>query len=496
MVEISDGWFVHNDSDLVVVFVHGIFSDSDKCWRDEKTKQFWPQLIVDDQRYKKPSIFLSGFYTAKDSNDYGVQNCAIEVLEQLKRQDADLNSPPLSKNNIIFVTHSTGGIVVRYLLEAYADDFVDKKIGLALYASPSYGSKLASAFGWAATLFNNKLAQELSWGSSILDDLDGRFRDLLESRKLNISGYEAYENRSPFHISLLNNSSKRVVEKQSAARYFGKPKLVPKSDHSSIVKPISKNDFSHNTLLDFMNKHDFINNEPGFNRNSDALFDHYDRCHDKFYVVRKYDDVISKTLMNYSLWVCGPTGVGKTVAIQRAISIRNIELKYISLGACINESMAFIFNDILAGLSREEDAEKLNVSEAIKSIANKIIVICKTDDFCLLIEEIPIKDQEMFIEFSEYIYTLLLHLKKVKNFRLVLSSIYEPADITGGELDKIFESFKIVRSKRWSLEDVNKLIDVIESEIVDVDSMKGQGEQFKGSPRETKIYYRDSIAQS
>ena len=200
--------------------------------------------------------------------------------------------------------------------------------------------------------------------------------------------------------------------------------------------------------------------------------------------------------MNYSLWVCGPTGVGKTVAIQRAISIRNVELKYISLGACINESMAFIFNDILEGLSSEEEVEKLNVSEAIKSIASKIIVICKTDDFCLLIEEIPIKGQEMFIEFSEYIYTLLLHLKKVKNFRLVLSSIYEPADINGGELDKIFESFKIVRSKYWSLEDVNKLIDVIESEIVDVDSIKGQGEQFKGSPRETKIYYRDSIAQS
>lgn len=60
---------------------------------------------------------------------------------------------------IIFIGHSTGGIVARYILESRVDLFKDKKIGLALYASPSLGSKMANAIRWISKLTNHKLAK-------------------------------------------------------------------------------------------------------------------------------------------------------------------------------------------------------------------------------------------------------------------------------------------------------------------------------------------------
>ena len=50
----------------------------------------------------------------------------------------------LSAGGIIFVCHSMGGIVTRYLLEANHHEFGEKNVGLVLIASPSYGAKLAN----------------------------------------------------------------------------------------------------------------------------------------------------------------------------------------------------------------------------------------------------------------------------------------------------------------------------------------------------------------
>jgi len=118
VAEKSVGYYVYNEGDLILVFVHGYLSNSQQCWTNTDKNKFWPDLIKDDARFNKPSIYLSKFYTEVNSNDYSVQNCAEEVFGQLKRNDGSSKSPPINKKNIVFVTHSTGGIVVRYLLEA------------------------------------------------------------------------------------------------------------------------------------------------------------------------------------------------------------------------------------------------------------------------------------------------------------------------------------------------------------------------------------------
>ena len=55
-------WYVYNNSNTVVVFVHGIFSNSRTCWLHTGSglSVFWPDLIRADPRFEAPSIYLGG----------------------------------------------------------------------------------------------------------------------------------------------------------------------------------------------------------------------------------------------------------------------------------------------------------------------------------------------------------------------------------------------------------------------------------------------------
>jgi hypothetical protein len=252
-------WFHYNDSESVIVFLHGIFSDSQGCWLcKDKTNParsiYWPALIKSDARLSDPSIYLAGFYTAFDAGPYEVRNCADEVFRALDREDAEGRPGPLSKPSIVFICHSTGGIVARYLLEENESRFVAKKIGLVLIASPSYGSKLSDRLGWLAQLYNQRLGEQLQWGNWSLRDLDARFKNLVNQHRLpGLRGIEAYENHFVFHRRLLPSKT-LVVTEESAGRYFGAPVLLRNTNHFSCVKPDSLHHPAHELLVDFWTK--------------------------------------------------------------------------------------------------------------------------------------------------------------------------------------------------------------------------------------------------
>ncbi|MGE0085849.1 MAG: SAV_2336 N-terminal domain-related protein [Desulfococcaceae bacterium] len=258
---INNLWYEYNDSDTVIFFVQGLLSDSRSCWLyEDKTNpennRYWPDLILKDERIGKVSIFLAGFYTKFDSGDYKIENCAYEIFKNLICVVPDkAKEPPISKKNIVFICHSTGGIVIRYMLEREQAVFKDKNIGLILIASPSYGSKLENRLDWLATIYNQQLGKQLKWGNAELQDIDGRFRDLLNDKKIPcLFGTEAYENHFIFHRKFLPDKTK-VVTKESAGRYFGAPVLLRNTDHFSTVKPHSFNHPAHELVVDFWEKY-------------------------------------------------------------------------------------------------------------------------------------------------------------------------------------------------------------------------------------------------
>ena len=257
-------WYLCNDSDTVVVFIHGLFSDSRGCWLNEDKKDnqktFWPDLVREDPRLDSPSIYMAGFYTALDAGNFSITQCAREVLDALKSKDIGDRPSVIDYKNLIFVTHSTGGIIARYLLERYEEIFKNKGVGLVLIASPSLGSVWANIGKLAAKVYNQQLGLQLQWKGDALEDIHGRFRDLVNERQRRMPGLfgkEACEHKMVFRdwlprwLTRFLPNRLKVVTTVSAGQYFGEVKTLRDTDHFSTVKPNSFTHPSHEFLALF-----------------------------------------------------------------------------------------------------------------------------------------------------------------------------------------------------------------------------------------------------
>ncbi len=249
----NNSWWEYRSTGSVIVFVHGVLSSSESCWLNTSTKAFWPDLVRQDPSLGDSALYLAGYYTAFDSTDYSIADCARELLSALLA--AGDHPPVLDHERIVFVCHSLGGIVTRYMLERWREKFRQKKVGLLLIASPSAGSRYANYLGNLLQVLRHQTGKQLRWKSDDLVDLDRRFKDALEQRYIpNLIGREACEHRFVFYRRYLgpfNDIFSSVVELESAGRYFGDPRRLPKTDHFSCVKPDSPQHCSHLLLREF-----------------------------------------------------------------------------------------------------------------------------------------------------------------------------------------------------------------------------------------------------
>jgi hypothetical protein len=100
----------------------------------------------------------------------------------------------------------------------------------------------------------------LRWGSWSLEELDGNFKELQQKKLIpNLCGAEAVENWFIIHnrwFPFLDRSL--VVTVESAGRYFGRVRRMPKTDHFTIVKPRALDHPSHLFLIDFLTNNGFV----------------------------------------------------------------------------------------------------------------------------------------------------------------------------------------------------------------------------------------------
>jgi hypothetical protein len=258
--DLNSFWYVQNSSpSVVVVFVHGIMSDSRSCWT-ESSGVFWPDLVATDKRLGRLAIFMGGYTTFAASGDLRIADAARELLDAMRQTDSDLRVGPLAHSEIVFVCHSTGGIIVRYMLERNQDLFHDKRIGLALIASPSLGANVAHTLDALLRFYNQQLGIQLQPGNADLVDIDNRFRDLIHQKRLDLMGVEAFEHYFVLRDAWLPawlrqwlpNLGHRVVPREAANVYFGAGKLIPRTDHFSVVKPRTANHPVHSMLVQFL----------------------------------------------------------------------------------------------------------------------------------------------------------------------------------------------------------------------------------------------------
>ena len=235
----------------LAVFVHGILSSGEKCWRHDNGI-YWPELLKDEPELGSLGIYVFTYQTGTFSGSYRLGDI-VDALKEHMRLDGVLES-----NQIIFVCHSLGGIVVRkYIVERQAELIgAGKEIDLFLVASPSLGATYADWLSPLAQLFGHAQADALRFvrNNNWLMDLDKEFMNLKEGGTLRIEGKELVEHKfiELKKIKLGIVWRRQVVEPFSGARYFGEPYKVPASDHFSIAKPKDKTAIQHRLLSRFI----------------------------------------------------------------------------------------------------------------------------------------------------------------------------------------------------------------------------------------------------
>jgi hypothetical protein len=253
-------WYDRNDSDTVIVFVHGIISDSRGCWLyrdpdDQGKDMYWPELVRLDTTLGSPSIFLAGYYSKVDSAFATISDSADQIRQALFTPQGGVPAPAASKQNILFITHSTGGIVIRHLLERDTDLFRDKAVGLMLMASPTGGSGTADALAPLIDFYENELGRTLMTGDRILQDIERRFRSVVDDKKLPyLEGIEAFEHFRIVHrrwVPAWFFPKTLLVPRESANRHFGPGRLLEGNDHFGAVKPPSITHPAHRLLVEF-----------------------------------------------------------------------------------------------------------------------------------------------------------------------------------------------------------------------------------------------------
>ncbi|WP_166651928.1 lipase family alpha/beta hydrolase [Roseateles toxinivorans] len=248
-------WFKETSGNTAFVFVHGLFSNSTEAFTAENGT-FWPQLLGSDTRFHEngvaPAIYLGGYYTAPSSSIYDVPQAADDLLQSLRSTGPKGEEAVLRKSNIVFIAHSTGGLVVRYMIEKHREQFKTKRVGLVLMASPSRGSAWSNRLEAIRSVFGNRMAGNLARDGELVMDLDRRFSKLVDDKTIPLmAGVDAFENKFIIKGFFGFLDSERLVKAEDTASYFGAFRIVPDTDHFSIVKPDRSAHPSHSLVVDF-----------------------------------------------------------------------------------------------------------------------------------------------------------------------------------------------------------------------------------------------------
>ncbi len=241
-------WINKLQGDTTVVFVHGILSTGEECWKNE-SGAYWPDLLKKQEGFENTGIYVFTYSTGFFSGNFSIGD-AVDSLRELSKLDKLFETA----KRIVFVCHSMGGIVVRRFIVKHQKIFSEKQIsiGLFLVASPSLGSDYANWLSIITGAIGHTQAQALKFSQQNvwLNDLDRDFHNLIsmENPPFPIRGKELIEDRAwfPKKAGFLRMFwKKQVVEPFSGAKYFGEPYKDPLSDHISIAKPENADAIQH-----------------------------------------------------------------------------------------------------------------------------------------------------------------------------------------------------------------------------------------------------------
>ena len=130
----------------LIIFVHGAFSTPGNTWGDADKGPTWPELVRRDDRFKDFDIYLLNYRSTYFSAGPSIYENTKRELERLRDDDV-FNQ----YQNIYFIAHSMGGLVVKSLLKQINRRDVTqlRQVKAVVFlGTPSQGTGLATIGKW------------------------------------------------------------------------------------------------------------------------------------------------------------------------------------------------------------------------------------------------------------------------------------------------------------------------------------------------------------
>ena len=234
----KSGYLRGPQKDRVIVFVNGVFGNSETTWKNADTGAYWPQLVADDPEYADADIYVHSF-----ESPFLGQAQEIGELGQRLKNFLDAQNVLSGHSKVIFVCHSMGGLIVRsYLLKAKVPH---EKLGFLMFlGTPTNGANVAafaSAISPSPQLLNMRPLDDNTYVKNLRDEWLNASNDKDLDYPRQVSSFCAYEKKDTWGI--------KVVEETSAVTLCNRGPTGVLSDHLGIVKPPDKNGEAYVALL-------------------------------------------------------------------------------------------------------------------------------------------------------------------------------------------------------------------------------------------------------
>jgi len=233
----------HDNVVADVVFVHGIQGDPRRTWTN-KDGEFWPSWLAEDNA--ELAVWSVGYEAAVS----GWTGTAMALYDRANNILAELTAAGLGVRPICWVTHSMGGLLVKYMLrnaDSLAREFkpiCDATRCVVFIATPHTGSDMASLGRYLGFFLRlTPAAKELQALSSPLRELNTWYRE--NHRGLGVATQVFFETQATRGVRVVDLGS-------SDPGLEGVTPIGLDADHLSICRPLSRDDLIYKRIRAFI----------------------------------------------------------------------------------------------------------------------------------------------------------------------------------------------------------------------------------------------------
>ena len=464
----------------VILFVHGLSGSSEGTWG--KMMEFFRR----DEAFVSFQLDSYQYPTAKLRFAFGKKMPGIQDLAEGLR--SYINVFHNDKSEIVLIGHSLGGLVLRQLITTELKTNKETRIRAAvMIATPHQGADLA------------RIGANLSWRHAHLRQL-AKGQDILRSIMEDWSSLDI-ENR--IDTLYITGGIDAIVDRQSSMPYAGGVNFqnLISYGHIDVIKP------EHPGDIRFLAIKKFISELPPSKKSrvapsnvvGEPLFYRYNLACEKFYYIRPLDKSLELALASSNIWLSGPAGVGKTVALTRAILTNGWKPLYFSLDSfreltaeSLLKEICKLLHDTL-GLDEVIFDDSCSLPEILRSFKLALssnVYDCK---IAIFVEEIPITSTD---EYSKLL-DLACHLSMVqdscnssKGVVWIFSSIIDPMQYANSQNVKLRERYEFLKADTWSTIEISELMDMLLREL-NIQFSSSEREEIlariENSPRHLKV---------